>query len=586
MEEVYKIKRKTSPNTVKLLVISSFVFILLGVAPAVTRAANLYFLPSSGSHTVGRTLTTSVYVSSLDQAMNAVSGVVSFPQDKLEVTSLSKSGSIINLWVLEPSPSNSVGTVNFEGIVLNPGFTGSSGQIITINFKIKAAGLAPLTFSSGSVLANDGQGTNILTSLGNANFSLGGAAPSAPEVTTPAEVAGTPTAPQISSPTHPDPNKWYATSDAKFSWSVPLNVTAARLLVNEVPQVIPTVYYSPAISSKELPDLADGTWYFHVRLRNTVGWGGISHFRFQIDTEKPESFNITEVKRDDPTEPRVQFIFDAADETSGIGYYEVQIDDSSAQIWQDDGSSVYETPALGSGKHLLIVKAVDKAGNSLANLAEFTIEALESPIITEYPKELRSGVFLVVKGSTYPNNQVVLWLQREKEDEQSYIVESDKDGNFIFIADEKTKDGIYQLWAEVIDERGARSEPSKKVTIAVKRLAILRIGSLAVGLLSVLIPLIALIILLLALIWYGWHKLSLLKVRLRKEIREAEQALHKAFDLLKEDIREQIKRLEKVKTRRKLTEAEDRIIKKLKKDLDDAEKNVTKEIEDIEEELK
>src|SRR3990167_8721643 len=284
---------------------------------------------------VGTTFSVGVYVSSADQSMNAASGVISFPADKLAVESISKSGSIFSLWVQEPSFSNSAGTVNFEGIVLNPGFTGASGKAISITFKTKAAGNAPITFSSGSALANDGKGTNILASLGNAQFSLGGAAPTIPESTTPSAVSGAPSAPVISSPTHPDPNKWYAKKDAKFTWDVPKDATAVRLLVGRIPQAIPTVIYTTPITSKELTDLAEGTYYFHVRLRNAEGWGGVSHFRFQIDTEKPTRFEISEIERKDLTDPRAEFIFDASDKTSGIDHYEIQIDNESPQVWQD-----------------------------------------------------------------------------------------------------------------------------------------------------------------------------------------------------------------------------------------------------------
>ena len=74
--------------------------------------------------------------------------------------------------------------------------------------------------------------------------------------------------------------------------------------------------------------------------------------------------------------------------------------------------------------------------------------------------------------------------------------------------------------------------------------------------------------------------------KLKKEVREAESALHKAFGLLKDNIREQVKMLEKTRAKRQLTEEEDKVVKQLKKDLDDAEKFVRKEIEDIEREMK
>ena len=77
-----------------------------------------------------------------------------------------------------------------------------------------------------------------------------------------------------------------------------------------------------------------------------------------------------------------------------------------------------------------------------------------------------------------------------------------------------------------------------------------------------------------------------MKKRLRGEVREAEQALHKAFNLLKENISEQIKMLEKTRTKRELTEEEEKIIHHLKENLDSAEKFIKKEIEDIEKEVK
>ncbi len=66
---------------------------------------------------------------------------------------------------------------------------------------------------------------------------------------------------------------------------------------------------------------------------------------------------------DDPTTPTRQFTFDASDEMSGISHYEIQVDGGDAREWQDDGTHLYETSALSPGKHNLIIRAVDKAGN-------------------------------------------------------------------------------------------------------------------------------------------------------------------------------------------------------------------------------
>jgi C4-dicarboxylate-specific signal transduction histidine kinase len=219
----------------------------------------------------------------------------------------------------------------------------------------------------------------------------------------------------------------------------------------------------------------------------------------------------------------------------------------------------------------------------LANSAEFTIEALKSPTITDYPQTLTSGEVLIVKGTTYPNAQVVIWLQKEKDESQSQIVKSDDGRNFTFVAEEKLKDGIYKLWAEVIDMRGARSKPTEKTTIVVEQPTILKIGTQAVTILTIVVPLVALIILLLALIWYGWHKFSSFRKKIRKETKEAEQTLHQAFNALKEETEERIAELD---GKPDLSEREKKVCNSLKKALKISEKFIGKEIEDIEKEIK
>lgn len=113
-----------------------------------------------------------IMVSSPRQSINAISGVMLFPTDKLQVTSVSKIGSVLSLWVQEPSFSNSQGQVVFEGVVPNPGFSESNGRVLAVNFKVVGTGEALIRLASGSLLANDGYGTNILKTLGTASYML------------------------------------------------------------------------------------------------------------------------------------------------------------------------------------------------------------------------------------------------------------------------------------------------------------------------------------------------------------------------------------------------------------------------------
>ena len=193
----------------KLILLVSIFIVSVFIHPLSAHAASLFLSPSSGTYKVGQTFSVGVYVGSADQAMNAVEGVISFPKDILEVTGVSKSGSILNLWVQEPAFSNAGGTANFEGIVYNPGFNGKSGKIVTVTFKTKAQGSASVNFNSGSVLANDGAGTNILTGMGRAVFTIGEKTTEvSPTTPSPKPSSGpVPAAPKVTSLTHPDSTK-------------------------------------------------------------------------------------------------------------------------------------------------------------------------------------------------------------------------------------------------------------------------------------------------------------------------------------------------------------------------------------------
>ncbi|MDO8589714.1 MAG: cohesin domain-containing protein [bacterium] len=146
--------------------------LLVLVSPKSVFADTIFLSPLTGTYSVGDTFSVRIMVSSPQQSINAVSGVLSFPADSLQVTSISKIGSVLSLWIQEPSFSNSRGTVTFEGVVPNPGFSESNGRVLGVNFKVVGTGNALIRLTSGSLLANDGYGTNILKTLGTASFAL------------------------------------------------------------------------------------------------------------------------------------------------------------------------------------------------------------------------------------------------------------------------------------------------------------------------------------------------------------------------------------------------------------------------------
>lgn len=189
------------------LCVLAFVYAWFVLPSSYALAATLYLSPSTATVGVNGTVIVGVYVATNGDTMNAASAKLSFPPSALSVSSISKSGSVINLWASEPSYSNSTGTISLEGVVLNPGYNGNSGKIATITFITHAEGAQTVQFTSGSVLKNDGLGTQMLNGKSGATITVDGTIavpPSASSATaTPSSVATTtskPASPSLDTP--------------------------------------------------------------------------------------------------------------------------------------------------------------------------------------------------------------------------------------------------------------------------------------------------------------------------------------------------------------------------------------------------
>ena len=186
---------------------------------AATCNAAILSIPAKGTYSAGQTFSVPVEVSTAQDApLNAVSGILSFPNN-LQAVAVDKSG-IINFWVHEPTISNSSGTISFEGVSLNPGFVGEHGIVLTVTFKALSAGVAPLSFPSASVLANDGSGTEILTNAQSTRLTIAPAAPRPIPISVPPPAQITQTLPVV------------APAPAPICTSTPAEVTLAGTAAN------------------------------------------------------------------------------------------------------------------------------------------------------------------------------------------------------------------------------------------------------------------------------------------------------------------------------------------------------------------
>ena len=190
-------------NKIKYYIFSVLLLIFLIGAPHIINAATISLTPSSGIYEIGNTIHMKVVVTS-PTSINAVSGRIEFSNDTLSLLSLSKTGSIVNLWAQDPSYSNALGTASFEGIILD-GYKGSSGVIIDLIFKAKASGVANVKFSSASILANDGNGTDVTSGKESSTLTINKAkevviTPPVPIETSLEEVSTPVVAPEIKVP--------------------------------------------------------------------------------------------------------------------------------------------------------------------------------------------------------------------------------------------------------------------------------------------------------------------------------------------------------------------------------------------------
>ncbi len=567
-----------------------FIFFLCLVFPYQSiHAASLYIQPSQVNVAAGNIVSVSILVDTSGQAINSADMTIQFPTDTLEVMSISRTGSIFPIWVEEPTFSNAQGTISVSGGLPAPGYTGSAGKIVSIVFTAKKTGTASILISSGSIRANDGLGTDILTNKGSAQVNL---VAGTKEVVQPKTTQAAPTsvtstsAPVIQSSSHPDQTKWYGLRNVSVSWDIPQGATAMKVSLDSQAKTIPDED-SPVVSSKQFTDVSDGVRYVHVRFRTASGWGQTGHLKVQIDATPPDPFSIKFPHEATSSDPRPVMLFNTSDKTSGVAYYNIKIGDKDYMYIDPTlvTSNPYTPPPQNPGPHEVIVEAVDRAGNISTNKAGFEIEAITAPTITYYTDEFVEGDILKVRGITYPLAQVELILRDKNNNTYQDFAKANLSGDFSIVWAKHVPAGTYKMTAIATDSRNAKSLETAPLTVVVSSKPLFVLGKIIVTYTSIIVFIIFCSLLVFFGAWYMWTKFRLYRARIKNEIDEVDQTIHKAFALLSQDLETEIKALEKVKRKRSLTTEEERIIKRFRKSFADAEKVLEKELNDIEKEM-
>ncbi len=482
------LKRKTNLIKYFLPVIIYFGFLNIAFA------ASLNLTPNTGSYNVGDTVTIRMTVSS-SSSINAVSANIKYNKDVLSLSSVSKSGTVISLWAQEPD-FRVPGTVSLEGVMLS-GYTGNSGTIVTLVFKAKSVGTAEIKFNSASVLANDGEGTNILN-----NFS---------------------------------------------SSAITVNSKTENININPKPTTIVNDSVKKEVVAKNQTNL------------------------IKIEQVQDSNTNINQAK----------FLITTTDEIKNNAY-SIQIDNQEIFSYTDDGTHVYTTPILPRGVHTLRASALNSKNENISAVKEFTILPVMQPIITDYPSTLLEGKVFNIKGFSDPNTNIYLTISdNNKKNIYSYVTKTNNSGVFDFVSSEKINSGIYTLIAYAVSDDEVKSLESSPVSILVNKSFFAGFvnffkdisGPLAVIVILLLILLIALVHLI--------YKILSYKHKVKEKITEIKKYVNKSFTILKEDENVEIEIIKKLANHKSFDDDDKAQIKRLNKDIDDAENVIFKKMDDI-----
>lgn len=504
-----------------------------GLRPTAAAAAGLYFSPSSKSVTVGSTVSIVLKVNSGGQAINASEGTVIFSTDHLRLTSISKSGSIFAFWAVGPNGSNSTGRISYSGGLPSPGYTGSSGTVINLAFQAISAGTGNISLTGAKILANDGQGTDVLSSVGTATVTIAAAAQTPAQPTT---TSSTP-APTISSSTFPDQAAWYNRNEVTLEWTKPAGALEFSYDLSQSPDRSPDHTAETAQTQTTVHLLSDGVWYFALQARYASGWSSTTRFRLEHDQTAPEALTVTIVRdrgTDDPT-PQVQF--SATDATSGVDHYTVSIDGGASET----AVSPLTLNNLSAGAHHITVTVFDRAGNSTASQVDSTQTGYPAPLITDVTSPLLLLDQLVVRGTATAGDTVTIFMN-DQQIGQTVAGSTDPGATasgvriqspWIFTTDHVWRPGHYALTAQATSSDGRTSALTDPTDVVVSGHSIL-LGGQPVATIAIA-PIVSIAMLLVAgLITLTMARLILSLVQLHRREVLVEEEL--------DDIRKKVRR--------------------------------------------
>ncbi len=129
-----------------------------------------FIIPSKGQYRLEEIFPMKIEIAGIKTPINTIQADIGFDPARLEVVEIATEDSFANIFI-QKEINNNVGYARLTGGLPNPGFFATHGVFGTIYFKSLNPGLTQVEFLPSSlILANDGQGTNVLKDLVKASY--------------------------------------------------------------------------------------------------------------------------------------------------------------------------------------------------------------------------------------------------------------------------------------------------------------------------------------------------------------------------------------------------------------------------------
>ncbi len=192
--------------------------------------------------------------------------------------------------------------------------------------------------------------------------------------------------PIVVSPSHPNPQAWYASRRVELTWKDPADLSGIDgyyYLLNaeehwkaELKEMAWTTARGTVLT---LPE--DGIWFFHLLAKDHAGnTGACADFKIQVDSKAvaPEVKSPTHPPRQWVKLSTPKFMWDAPSESAGVEGYYVALDSKPHTIpGPGNGKWITETsltaPSLKDGKWFFHVTTKDLVGNLSKEAAHYPV---------------------------------------------------------------------------------------------------------------------------------------------------------------------------------------------------------------------